>query len=194
MISSDDCTISYENCAIIKKKTSRVGGIFRVGRVTQKQLSYGVCVAVTGSTWQNVELFKNFPLSSSTHQSNPVIATCIYRICNYHATATSHYSSQKLPYMAPTDGSWTTPHWGQFLKPNDFSSGPWSLGQLTRTIPHQDHHQPVKPFVRTNICPVGNCPGGELSGYAYRWLYVNMAPLHKFAFERKSDKSNANWF
>ena len=128
---------------------------------------------VTGSTWQNFELFK-FP-STSMHQSNPIIA----RICNYHTTATSQISSQKLPYMAFTDGSRTTPHWGQFLKPNDFSSGPWSLGQLTRTIPHQDHHQPVKPFVRTNICPVGNCPGGKLSGYAYRWLYVNMALLHK---------------
>ena len=40
MISYDHCAISYENCAIIimkKKKTSRVGGIFRVGRVTPIQ-------------------------------------------------------------------------------------------------------------------------------------------------------------
>ena len=40
MISYDQCAISYENCAIFvrkKKKTSRVGGIFRVGRVTPIQ-------------------------------------------------------------------------------------------------------------------------------------------------------------
>ena len=37
-ISYDNCAISYENCAIIKIKiTSRVGGIFRVGRVTPIQ-------------------------------------------------------------------------------------------------------------------------------------------------------------
>ena len=36
MISYDHCAISYENCAI-KKKKSRVGGIFRVGRVTPIQ-------------------------------------------------------------------------------------------------------------------------------------------------------------
>ena len=35
MISYDHCAISYENCTI--KKMSRVGGIFRVGRVTPIQ-------------------------------------------------------------------------------------------------------------------------------------------------------------
>ena len=37
MISYDNCAISYENCAIIIKETSRVGDIFRVGRVTPTQ-------------------------------------------------------------------------------------------------------------------------------------------------------------
>ena len=37
-ISYDKCAISYANCTIIKlKNTSRVGGIFRVGRVTPIQ-------------------------------------------------------------------------------------------------------------------------------------------------------------
>ena len=36
---------------------------------------------------------------------------------------------------------------------------------ISRTTPHQDHYQPVKPFIRTNTCSVRNCPGRELSGY-----------------------------
>ena len=45
MISYDNCAISYKNCAIIiLKKTSRVGGIFRVGQVTpiQQQKKIGL--------------------------------------------------------------------------------------------------------------------------------------------------------
>ena len=42
MISYDNCAISYENCAIIKlKKLFRVGGIFRVGRVTPIHFFFG---------------------------------------------------------------------------------------------------------------------------------------------------------
>ena len=59
----------------------------------------------------------------------------------------------------------TTPHRIK-RKPNCCPPGPQSLGLLpTRTTPHQDHYQPVNPLIRTNTCTVGNCPGGELSGY-----------------------------
>ena len=43
---------------------------------------------------------------------------------------------------------------------------------IPRTIPHYDNSQPgtttnqQNPLIRTNTCMVGNCPGGELSGYA----------------------------
>ena len=36
---------------------------------------------------------------------------------------------------------------------------------LTRTTPHQEHYQRVKPFIGANIYMVGNCTGGDLSGY-----------------------------
>ena len=38
---------------------------------------------------------------------------------------------------------------------------------IPSTTPHWDHCLPVKPHIRTNICMVGNCPGGELSGYGH---------------------------
>ena len=31
-------------------------------------------------------------------------------------------------------------------------------------------YQPVKPLIRTNTYTVGNCPSGELSGYALRLI------------------------
>ena len=64
-------------------------------------------------------------------------------------------------------GSRTIPRWIK-IKPIYCPPGPQSLGLLpTRTTPHQDHDQRVKPLIRTNICMVGNCPGGELSGYSF---------------------------
>ena len=52
-------------------------------------------------------------------------------------------------------------------KPQPLPSG----AMIPRTIPHQDNSPlgPMprnKPLIRTNIYMVGNCPGGELSGYA----------------------------
>ena len=75
-------------------------------------------------------------------------------------------------------GSWTTPHQDNSppgkIKPNHCPPGPWSLGQLpTRTTPLQDHYQLVKPLIRTNTCMVGNCPGGELSGYGFKDILHN---------------------
>ena len=37
---------------------------------------------------------------------------------------------------------------------------------IPRSIPHQDHYHGIKPLIRTKTCTVGNCPCGELSGYA----------------------------
>ena len=58
---------------------------------------------------------------------------------------------------------------GGIIKPNHYPPRPRSLGLLsTRTTPHKDHYHGIKPLIRTNTCTVGNCPGGELSGYAYK--------------------------
>ena len=58
------------------------------------------------------------------------------------------------------------------IKPIYCPPGPRSLGLiLTRTTPHQDHYQWLKPLIKTNIYMVGNCPDcGELSGYDYLYL------------------------
>ena len=56
---------------------------------------------------------------------------------------------------------------GEKIKPNYCPPGPLSVGQVpTRTTPHQDHYQPVKPLIRTTrpipaqwgIVLVGTCP------------------------------------
>ena len=58
------------------------------------------------------------------------------------------------------------------IKPNYCPPGPRSLGQLSaKTTPHQGHYKPMKPLIRTNTYTVGNCPGGELSGYRYSFFF-----------------------
>ena len=56
--------------------------------------------------------------------------------------------------------------WYEWYKNNYCLPGPWSLGKLpTRTTRHQDHYKPIQPLIRANIYTVGNCLGGEMSGY-----------------------------
>ena len=62
----------------------------------------------------------------------------------------------------------TTPHQIN-IKLNFCPPGPLSLGQLPTTT----HYQPVNPLIETNTCMVGNCPGGELSGYDFYCMLLS---------------------
>ena len=84
---------------------------------------------------------------------------CSNLLCNYAAATWKRYHTRSELFNVIV--SRTTLHQIKIIKPNYCPPGQVP----TRTTPHQDHYQPVKPLMRTNTYTVGNCPGRELSGY-----------------------------
>ena len=65
-------------------------------------------------------------------------------------------------------GSRTTPHEDNSPPDKNKAQPLPTRTTIPRTIPHQDnsYYHGIKPLIRTKTCTVGNCPPGELSGYA----------------------------
>ena len=83
MITCDNCAISYEDCTI-KKKTSRVGGIFRVGRVTPIQLFLEGALSLISIDFQ--KRMQKLALAYHERTDNDLHVYMIYKCPNYSHT------------------------------------------------------------------------------------------------------------